>query len=276
MSKCIYKIKGLNHTFQSELELNDYLIKNRLNKVPVNAYMFSLTSKAKETSNRVENLGKNTNSKNLMGTTQLLDMEHYTDEKDALGVPIKKLFRPKYDKASRIEYSLPMYIKKISLQPNDKMTIEQKAMAALDLKIDQEDQMKEVGTLYHRLVHAMIKGQGPFTSNSEYQKILNLFESVDKDGNLKYEGALTSKIPVGTTIKIKENINSEMKKIWSYFDNTYIKKGGNIYSEVTIKTTEPKLEGSDGLIGRMDVLGVSSDGNVNVYDFKLSTDLFEN
>ena len=265
-NNCTYKIKGVNKTFQNEIELNKYLIDNHLNKSDLNAYIFSLSSKAEVTKNKIINLPKKVNSEDLLGTYDFLDIEHLTDEIDELGNPIKKLLRPKYDLENRIAYSLPNYIKKVIISANDTMTIEEKARELLEKKIKQEDEMKDLGNLYHTLLKNMINGGGPFSTNYEYQKTLAIFDSE------KFKKVQTIN---STQSNVSKNVNNLMNEIWNYFNKTYLTNGGAIFTEINLKANEPKLNGKTGLMGRLDILAVTKEGNVNIYDLKLSTDLFE-
>ena len=87
MSNCIYKLDKVNKTFNNEFELNDYLIKNKLNNYAANSYVFELSSKAQEISNKISNLQhKGLDNKTLMGVYDFLDQEHITENKDELGV----------------------------------------------------------------------------------------------------------------------------------------------------------------------------------------------
>lgn len=268
MSNCTYKLDRVNKTFNNEFELNDYLIKNRLNNYTANSYVFELSSKSQEIFNKISNLQhKGLDNKTLMGVYDFLDQEHITENKDELGNVVKQLLTPKYDKESRILYSLPSYMKKVVLSSDDDMTLEEKARQLLEQKIDQEDQMKELGNLFHGLLYRMIKGNGPFKYNKEYQKYLELFESD------KFKDVLTKN---SIDPNIKNSVNQLMTEIWNYFNKAYIANGGAILAEIEVKTNEPKINGSNGLIGRLDILGITKEGHVNIYDLKLSTDLFNN
>jgi hypothetical protein len=153
MSNCTYKLDKVNKIFNNEFELNDYLIKNKLNNYKADSYVFELSSKAQEISNKISNLQhKGLDNKTLMGVYDFLDQEHITENKDELGNVIKQLLTPKYDKENRILYSLPSYMKKMVLSSDDDMTLEEKAKQLLEQKIDQEDQMKELGNLFHGLL----------------------------------------------------------------------------------------------------------------------------
>lgn len=257
MSKCTYRIGNL--TFNDELELNKYITENKLSTI-TDSYIFSLgiNDKVKATLERVlSSPNKNLENKDLLGTTEFLDIEHFTGESDELGNPIKKLLSPVYNKENRIKFSLE----------NTKEEDREKVMSILNKKIEQEDEMTSLGTLYHTLLYHMINGNGPSPSNVKYQKTLNIFES---DEYLKVQTNNTK-----GTYDIRQSVNNLMIQIWNYFNEAYLKKGGTIMAKVTMKSGEPKLRDSKGLKGRLDVIGITSEGHLNIYDLKLSTDLFD-
>lgn len=246
MKECTYEIKSKGMTFNSELELNDY-IKNNIDDFNHDEnIIYSLADKKEINISKVKEINQKFNQMTNEDKESALSINDYLVTEHQLGGGQTERMVPEYIVENRIENTVAQILKK-----NPSYT-EAFARADIANTIKHEEKMLELGKWMHRLLTKGWKS----TASPEFNAELDSIEQYkDVLGNIDD----TSKRKISDSI-------SEIIRLISL-------KHGKTTSFPNLNFIADDFLGRK-VSGKIDLLLIDEDGKAHIYDFKLSTKAF--
>lgn len=244
---CIY-----NGQEYSEKELNDFLKEHfkdlTLKITNIDGIAYSIAEKITKTKDDLILLHRNTEK--LTESSQ--SVSEYIDTPHMLGKQEPELLNPVFILENYKNNTLEEWEKKRTRPEN--LTTEQfreELSQEFDLMIQQTEELAKFSeNVLHSLLYARINN-----NKNQFKGILNNLD--------KHKEILGESFNSDYLVNLVDDIYTNLNKIY---------KNGQLMSEIRISGVD---KFGQLIKGRIDIIGIDSNGNVNIYDLKMSTNLYE-